>query len=690
MEDRASKLRRLNEFRRRRPHVTASALAETLRGVQEEGLPPLHTRNQLRESRDLICTEKTPFGPIVQAITVVDNQDRPKRIAIASPFALLYTAINTSVALANLFESRLDVCPSSPETPWNMILYSDEITPGNPLQTKNKRKFQGVYFTFLEFGPHALSREETWFPLMTEYSLVVNNVQATMSQVFSEIIKFCFQTDGLIFLTGGISLPIRGGTRFWAKLGIFLQDGAAQTMTWSARAGACRLCLLCNNIFTEQSQVVDADGSHLLRCNVVKEENCELSTDDGLRNVARYLEGKAGTMLPSHFDDLQKALGLTHRPYSLLLDRNLDSIVKPTEQYMHDWMHTLFADGIANLNVYLLFEAFFSEDRRQVYELFRGFAKRWIWPRKHYSAHLPDIFAADRTESQRKAKHIKCQASDMMSLLPVLAYFVHSVLMPTGLCAEACQTFLAMCDMCDFITSVNRGRITPSMIRKSVERFMQLFLLTFGAAWMTPKMHWLLHMSRAYSKWGVLLACFVNERYHRFPKQYATDLKNTSHNGGLSLLKEVICHTLSNLSAPKALDFSIGPIHPRTAKKKEFSLLAEALELDEATLRHVDVQVSIDARFNDFGMCFTSDVVLIKSQEGFVAAQIVLHASVDGDALSLVNEFKLKSLSRAAGYSEWEVGHAPLIILTRDILDTVLYSKLANDVYAVLLPCEFR
>jgi hypothetical protein len=100
--------------------------------------------------------------------------------------------------------------------------------------------------------------------------------------------------------------------------------------------------------------------------------------------------------------------------------------------------------------------------------------------------------------------------------------------------------------------------------------------------------------------------------------------------------------------------------------------------------------VSIDARFNDFGMCFTSDVVLIKSQEGFVAAQIVLHASVDGDALSLVNEFKLKSLSRAAGYSEWEVGHAPLIILTRDILDTVLYSKLANDVYAVLLPCEFR
>ena len=68
----------------------------------------------------------------------------------------------------------------------------------------------------------------------------------------------------------------------------------------------------------------------------------------------------------------------------------------------------------------------------------------------------------------------------------------------------------------------------------------------------------------------------------------------------------------------------------------------------------------------------------------------MLHASVSGDALTLVNEFKLKSLSRAAGYSEWAVGHSPLIILTRDILDTVLYSKLANDLYDVLLPCEFR
>ena len=31
---------------------------------------------------------------------------------------------------------------------------------------------------------------------------------------------------------------------------------------------------------------------------------------------------------------------------------------------MHDWMHTLFANGIVNTMVFLLFEAFIDEDRR--------------------------------------------------------------------------------------------------------------------------------------------------------------------------------------------------------------------------------------------------------------------------------------------------------------------------------------
>ncbi len=692
MAERDAKLRRLNAFRRRRPHITANALAETLKAVEEEGLPELHNRNQLRESRDHIASETTPFGPIVQDINVEDTSGRMMSIPIASPFAMLWVMCMQSAAFAALMKQRLEVCPTSYEHPWNVILYSDEVTPGNPLKTANERKFQAVYFSFLELGPHALSSEQAWMPLMTEYSTVVNRVQGSLSHVFGAIVKYCFSAGGFSFQLAGINLPLGDGVRFWAKLGLFVQDGAAHKYTWSSRAGACRLCLLCKNVFTEQSEVVAEDGSNLLCCNVYKVSDCNLATSRDLRAAARYLERKASTLTATAFTSLQQSLGLTYIPGTILLDRDLDTIVDPAEQYVHDWMHTLFADGIANLLVYLLFEEFIKQDRRGIYDLFMGFANKWVWPKNHYSAHLPKIFAAHRKDSHRKAHHVKCQASDMMSLLPVLAYFVQSILLPTNLCNEYCEAFLAMCDMCEFITSVNRGRITPAALRGKIEHFLALMLACWGAAYMIPKMHWLLHLPAQFERWGTLFACFVNERFHKFPKQYATEIQNTSNDAGRSLLKEVVCHCMANVSAPGALNFDVHLVHPRTANQKELDMLVLALELSREALTAADVKTSLDVRFNVYGTCHVGDVVLIRSHDhdGFVAARVVINASIANSVWSLVNEFKLKSLSREAGYSEWHSGHNPMLIESRDILDTVMHTNLSRNVVGVLLPCEFR
>ena len=63
-------------------------------------------------------------------------------------------------------------------------------------------------------------------------------------------------------------------------------------------------------------------------------------------------------MKGDRFVEMQQALGITHHPRSLLLDRQLDSILDPVRVYMHDWMHGIFVDGCANLLVYLLLEGF--------------------------------------------------------------------------------------------------------------------------------------------------------------------------------------------------------------------------------------------------------------------------------------------------------------------------------------------
>ena len=693
MADRTAKLRKLNAFRRHRPHMSASALSEVLQAVQDEGVPELHNRNHLREARNLQCSDPTPFGPILQDINCTCDNGRQVRIPIAHPAALLFTALVLSTAFNSFVNSRMDVAPSSPETPWNLVLYSDEVTPGNPLSAANKRKFQAVYWTFLEFGTHALSREESWFCIMTEYSPVVNSVGAAMSQVFGSLIKVFFDPNGFNFQTGGINLPIGiGNRRLWAKLGVFIQDGEAMRATWMARVGKCRLCMLCDNIFTEESDIAAADGTRLLRCNAVHEDDLVPATDASLRNAARHVEAKfleLPFMGVTAFEDLQKALGVTHKPFSILLDRSLDDIVKPASSYMHDWMHTLFSDGIVNLMVSLLFEAFIDDGRTEIYSVVHGYVDKWNWPSKHYSAHLAEIFSEDRKEKHRKAQHIKCQASDMLSLFPVIAYFVQSVLLPSGRCTMHCKAFLALADAVEFITSVSRGRVSPNMIRGAVQKFLVIFLATWGPTYLTPKLHWLLHFAKTFEVFGVLIACFVTERYHRNPKRYATELQNKSKNASACLLKEVTCHSLARLEVPTALTFNVCLIGPRKPTKAVKKKLMELLEADPATI--IDpISIANEARFNVFGTCSKNDVVLITDGDGFKAAKVLLHFGLDDDCITIVNVWSLKSIDRAAGYSEWNVSHEALLIATCDILDTVTWTRLDGDVVGILLPCEFR
>ena len=114
-------------------------------------------------------------------------------IALANPFAMLYAALDKSANMRALFQDRLAVQPCSLERPWSIILYSDEVTPGNPLNTANNRKLQCIYWSFAELGFVALSHEECWFVLVVELSSTVSNIAAGMSQVFGCMLhKFFF------------------------------------------------------------------------------------------------------------------------------------------------------------------------------------------------------------------------------------------------------------------------------------------------------------------------------------------------------------------------------------------------------------------------------------------------------------------------------------------------------------------
>ena len=141
--DRPNKLQRLEQFRRRVPHVSASALSKILAEVEASGVPELHSRDDMRDARHSMATRLTPYGAVLQDMQLVPKAPHgPIRLLYLHPLAMLYTAFAHADGFSQFFKSRLAEHPPSPRVPWSLILYSDEITPGNVLAPTTAERFR--------------------------------------------------------------------------------------------------------------------------------------------------------------------------------------------------------------------------------------------------------------------------------------------------------------------------------------------------------------------------------------------------------------------------------------------------------------------------------------------------------------------------------------------------------------------
>ena len=81
-------------------------------------------------------------------------------IEFQHPHSMLYHCVKTSVGLSKHVQRTAALHPPKPEAPWSVVLYFDEVFPGNALAYKNQRKLWAVYWTFREFGSAALCKED--------------------------------------------------------------------------------------------------------------------------------------------------------------------------------------------------------------------------------------------------------------------------------------------------------------------------------------------------------------------------------------------------------------------------------------------------------------------------------------------------------------------------------------------------
>ena len=110
---------------------------------------PTASRRTLKRARaaETASCSTSAFGNVMQDFTFRRENGEELQIPVLHPAAMLTYVCQRSSAFADFLAGRLAQHPSSVHRPWRLILYSDEVSPGNQLKHHNARKTQTIYYS---------------------------------------------------------------------------------------------------------------------------------------------------------------------------------------------------------------------------------------------------------------------------------------------------------------------------------------------------------------------------------------------------------------------------------------------------------------------------------------------------------------------------------------------------------------
>ena len=287
--------------------------------------------------------------------------------------------------------------------------------------------------------------------------------------------------------------------------------------------GGCKFCLLCRNAVSEASELGDADGDGDFRSSILKRAELDVARPGELQDACHLVQDNYGED-PEAFRVRQIVNGFTYSPYTMLTDPELVGIVEPCKQFMHDYMHCLWVNGVWAITFHLILRALRSKRVFDAYARLRAYVDTWNWPRRFkVTSKLSKLFESAREDSNTKAGKFRSAAGQAMSLAPIIVFFLAAFehIIPTEF-----DVYVKLLKLTEMFASTHHGTITPDELLGAVEDFLAVYALAFGVEWMTPKFHWLLHFGDHLEQNGMLIACFVHERKHKMVKRYCEGIMN--------------------------------------------------------------------------------------------------------------------------------------------------------------------
>ena len=154
-------------------------------------------RVALGRANQVHAKAQTTYGPVVQFMQLPGSD--LQQFEYVSPAAFL----NYLSCMCDEFSDVLEAT-YFPNNAATLILYGDEMTPGNPLRADGGRELLNFYYTLLELPTFMHHRKDGWFVLASLRSSLIDDITGGVSGLLTRIMRTLFADDCTHSLSKGI------------------------------------------------------------------------------------------------------------------------------------------------------------------------------------------------------------------------------------------------------------------------------------------------------------------------------------------------------------------------------------------------------------------------------------------------------------------------------------------------------
>jgi hypothetical protein len=203
----ADEARRLQQVRAQlaaTSRANKQSIATTLQVLHDNGLLVNETmggpreRHKIRTAVEHHARAMTPYGCVVQQVGVPLVDGTTFAWDIINSFAFMYYLTSLCVPFARIMHDSLRAAGGQLQ----LVLYGDELTPGNVLRPDKGRQALCFYYTFIQWPTWLLPFKDGWLALGALQTKTLAKVDGGCSALVAIILQLFFTLASANFTTG--------------------------------------------------------------------------------------------------------------------------------------------------------------------------------------------------------------------------------------------------------------------------------------------------------------------------------------------------------------------------------------------------------------------------------------------------------------------------------------------------------